>query len=88
MIKWLGAAVFGLGAVSKQVAEEQTKVLAAHRHGLSSCARCHSLLDAKAGRSFILHLQDYHKIEANESYEVIADVYRRMAEYGDKKDSI
>ena len=28
--------------------------------------------------SFILHLQDAHKIEADDSYEIISDVYRRM----------
>jgi hypothetical protein len=41
--------------------------------------------------SFILHLQDAHKIEADESYEIISVVYRGMGqaylERGTKRES-
>lgn len=61
-----------------KICEERVELLRTARRELATCPRCHKLLSMKAGRSFLMHLQDHHKIEAEASYELIADVYRRM----------
>ena len=79
--------IFGLGLlipvlalITQKLNADRAALLRSARCELAGCARCHKLLSVKAGMSFILHLQDDHKIEADDSYEIIADVYRRMAE--------
>ena len=64
--------------VTRKLNEERAALLHSHRKGLGACQRCHHLLGARAGMSFILHLQDYHKIEPDDTYEIVADVYRRV----------
>lgn len=65
-------------SIVAKMCEERAELLRAARRDLATCSRCHQLLAMKAGRSFLMHLQDHHKIEAEASYELIADVYRRM----------
>jgi hypothetical protein len=79
--------IFGLGLlipvlalITQKLNADRAALLQSARCELAGCARCHKLLSVKAGMSFILHLQDDHKIEADDSYEIIADVYRRMGE--------
>lgn len=65
-------------ALTAKLCKDRTELLRAARHELATCPRCHRLLSVKAANSFIRHLQDDHKIEANDSYALVADVYRRM----------
>jgi hypothetical protein len=84
-LSWKEVRIFGLGLlipvfalIAKKLNADRTALLQVARGELADCARCHKLLSVKAGMSFILHLQDAHKIEADDSYEIISDVYRRM----------
>jgi hypothetical protein len=84
-LSWKEVRIFGLGLlipvfalIPKNLNADRTALLQVARGELARCARCHKLLSVKAGMSFILHLQDAHKIEADDSYEIISDVYRRM----------
>jgi hypothetical protein len=84
-LSWKETRIFGLGLpipdlafAAQKLSVDHTALLQAAHDELGSCARCHKLLSVKAGMSFILHLQDAHKIEADDSYEIISDVYRRM----------
>lgn len=61
-----------------KMCEHRAEVLRAHRHELAGCTRCHRLLSIKAGNSFLRHLQDDHSIDHDLSYELVADVYRRL----------
>jgi hypothetical protein len=89
-LSWKEVRIFGLGLlipvfafIAKKLNADRMALLRVARGELAGCARCHKLLSVKAGMSFILHLQDAHKIEADDSYEIISDVYRRMGEaYG------
>jgi len=64
--------------VTKKLNEERAALLHSHRQGLGNCQRCHKLLGARAGMSFLMHLMDDHKIEPEDTYEIVADVYRRI----------
>jgi hypothetical protein len=97
-VSWKEIRIFGLGLlipvfalITNKLNAERAALLQSARGELAGCARCHKLLSVKAGMSFILHLQDAHKIEADESYEIISDVYRRMGqaypERGTKRES-
>lgn len=84
-LSWKEARILGLGLpipdlafVAQKLTADRTALLRPARCELAGCARCHKLLSLKAGMSFILHLQDAHKIEADDSYEIVSDVYRRM----------
>jgi hypothetical protein len=84
-LSWREVRIFGLGLlipvfvlIAKKLNADHTALLQVARGELAGCARCHKLLSVNAGMSFILHLQDAHKIEADDSYEIISDVYRRM----------
>jgi hypothetical protein len=84
-LSWKETRILGLGLpipdlafVAQELNADRTALLHSARCELAGCARCHKLLSVKAGMSFILHLQDAHKIEADDSYEIISDVYRRM----------
>jgi hypothetical protein len=84
-LSWKETRILGLGLpipdlafVAQELNADRAAVLQSARCELAGCARCHKLLSVKAGLSFILHLQDAHKIEADDSYEIISDVYRRM----------
>jgi hypothetical protein len=84
---WKEVRMFGLGLlipvfalITQKLNADRAALLQSARGELGGCARCHKLLSVKAGMSFILHLQDTHKIEADDSYEIITDVYRRMDE--------
>jgi hypothetical protein len=77
--------IFGLGLlipvfafITQKLNADRAALLQSARCELAGCARCHKLLSVNAGMSFILHLQDAHRIEPDDSYEIIADVYRRM----------
>jgi hypothetical protein len=91
-LSWKEVRIFGLGLlipvfdlIAKKLNADRAALLQATRGELAGCARCHKLLSVKAGMSFILHLQDTHKIEADDSYEIISDVYRRMGKaYGER----
>jgi hypothetical protein len=97
-VSWKEVRFFGLGLlipvfalITNKLNAERVALLQSARCELAGCARCHKLLSVKAGMSFILHLQDAHKIEADESYEIISVVYRRMGqaylERGTKRES-
>ena len=97
-LSWKEVRIFGLGLlipvfalIPQKLNAERTALLQVACGELAGCARCHKLLSVKAGMSFILHLQDVHKIEADDSYEIISDVYRRMGqaypERGTKRES-
>jgi hypothetical protein len=84
-LSWKEVRIFGLGLlipvfalIPKKLNADRTALLQVACGELAGCARCHKLLSVKAGMSLILHLQDVHKIEADESYEIISDVYRSM----------
>ena len=84
-LSWKEWRIFGLGLlipvlefITQKVSADRAALLHSACYELAGCPRCHKLLSVKAGMSFILHLQDGHKIEADDSYEIIADVYRRM----------
>jgi len=84
-LSWKEVRIFGLGLlipvfaqITQKLNADRAALLQSARGELGGCARCHKLLSVKAGMSFILHLQDTHKIEADDSYEIITDVYRRM----------
>jgi hypothetical protein len=84
-LSWKETRIFGLGLQIPDVAfvvqklnADRAALLQVARGELAGCARCHKLLSVNAGMSFILHLQDGHKIEADDSYEIISDVYLRM----------
>lgn len=91
-LSWKEVRIFGLGLlipvfdlIAKKLNADRAALLEVARGELGCCARCHKLLSVKAGMSFILHLQDAHKIEADDSYEIISDVYRRMGQaYGER----
>ena len=84
---WKEVRMFGLGLlipvfalITQKLNADRAALLQSARGELGGCARCHKLLSVKAGMSFILHLQDVHKIEADDSYEIISHVYRRMSQ--------
>jgi hypothetical protein len=84
-LSWKEVRIFGLGLlipvfafIAQKMNADRAALLQSARGELGGCARCHKLLSVNAGMSFILHLQDTHKIEADDSYEIIADVYRRI----------
>jgi hypothetical protein len=84
-LSWKEWRVFGLGLlipvlefITQKLSADRAALLHSACCELAACPRCHKLLSVKAGMSFILHLQDDHKIEADDSYEIVADVYRRM----------
>src|ERR1700724_2386264 len=84
-LSWKEVRIFGLGLlipvfalITHKLNADRAALLQSAHSELADCARCHKLLSVKAGMSFILHLQDVHKIEADDSYEIISDVYRRM----------
>ena len=64
--------------VTKKLNEERAALLHSHRQDLGNCTKCHKLLGARAGMSFLMHLMDDHKIEPDHTYEIVADVYRRI----------
>jgi hypothetical protein len=84
-LSWKEWRIFGLSLlipalkfITQKLSADRAALLHSACCELAGCPRCHKLLSVKAGMSFILHLQDDHKIEADDSYEIIADVYRRM----------
>ncbi len=84
-LSWKEIRIFGLGLlipsfsfIAQKVNADRAALLQSARFELAGCARCHKLLSVNAGMSFILHLQDAHKIEADDSYEIISDLSRRM----------
>jgi hypothetical protein len=86
-LSWKEVRIFGLGLlipvfalIAQKLNADRAALLQSARGELGGCARCHKLLSVNAGMSFILHLQDTHKIEADDSYEIITDVYRRRGQ--------
>ena len=86
-VSWKEIRIFGLGLlipvfalITHKLSADRAVLLQSAHSELAGCARCHKLLSVKAGMSFILHLQDVHKIEADDSYEIISHVYRRMSQ--------
>lgn len=64
--------------VKNYVDEEQAAAFKRMKAEIAECNRCHKLFGVRAGMSFILHLQDAHKIPADDSIYIVSELYRQL----------
>lgn len=57
---------------------EQVEQFKQYRAGMAECPTCHKLFGIRAGMSFILHLQDAHKVTDDHSIEIVSTLYKRV----------
>jgi hypothetical protein len=84
-INWWRLSIFGvcIGVPFVWLTEhkkqaDRVALLKGHRQEMGECATCYRLLRHKVGISFIMHLQDYHKIQAEDSYTIVGDLWRKV----------
>lgn len=83
-LSWKRIRIFGLNVgiplvafLTAKMNQDRAELLGQHRSEMAICKKCHKLLIAPPGLAFILHMQDVHKIEAEHSYEIVSDIWRK-----------
>lgn len=56
----------------------QVELFRKHRSEMAACNKCHRLFDCRAGRSFIMHLVDEHKIDSFSAIDIVSDLGRKL----------
>jgi hypothetical protein len=69
----------------QDVSERQIAVFRKFKTEIADCPRCHRLFGARAGMSFILHLQDAHHMDSYESMDTVAHLYRILIAHRDEE---
>lgn len=77
--------VFGLNfilpiivKIHQKIDHDRAALLRKHKAEMAECARCHRLIDAKAGTSFLSHMHEHHKIAPADSYIIVSDVWLNL----------
>jgi hypothetical protein len=84
-LSWKQIRIFGLTftlpaiiILIQQLNAEQVEQFRQYRAGMAECPKCHKLFTVRAGNSFILHLQDDHKIDSGTSMQIVEELYRNL----------
>lgn len=70
--------------IVQQLDADQVEQFRVYKAGMSECPRCHKLFDGRAGLSFIMHLQDVHKVDSGASMDIVSELYRKLLHRNEK----
>ena len=64
--------------IVRQLNPIQVEQFRKYRSEMAECPKCHKLFGGRAGLSFMLHLQDEHKIHSDDSMDIVAKLYKNL----------
>lgn len=84
-LEWRRLEMFGIQVVlpiltiiAYKIREEQREIFNRLRSELGECPRCHKLFDIRAGRSFLMHLMDVHKVDFDTAEHIVRELYLKL----------
>jgi len=84
-LSWTQIKVFGLTItlpliviIVQKLNPEQVEQFRKYRAEMAECPACHRLFSVRAGMSFMLHLQDIHKVDSGHSMDIVGELYKQV----------